>query len=262
MQYRGLWGFIVLIADVWAIVNIFQSSATTGNKVVWTVVVILLPVLGFILWYFLGPKTGKAVGAPRSSAASFRVEQHRRLVGAVAQRGVDRGKHALASRQVGGRRIERRASVGPRCRDETPSCRALFGDYPRGPNSSELGFGVSTLRSNSRRSFVNADSCRLQRSIAATACGPLDRANALTSCRAPLRTRSRRSSHSIHDSEFCMPLSSTASGWSDSAVCRYELLFGSQSTAVGSPSPVRQRPIGALRGVRSGIMAATESQCL
>jgi hypothetical protein len=60
MQYRGLWGFIVLIADVWAIVNIFQSSATTGNKVLWTVVVILLPVLGFILWYFLGPKTGKA----------------------------------------------------------------------------------------------------------------------------------------------------------------------------------------------------------
>ena len=59
MQYRGIWGFIVLIADVWAIVNIFQSSATTGNKVVWTVVVILLPVLGFILWYFLGPKTGR-----------------------------------------------------------------------------------------------------------------------------------------------------------------------------------------------------------
>jgi hypothetical protein len=59
MQYRGIWGLIVLIADVWAIVNIFQSSATTGNKVVWTVVVILLPVLGFILWYFLGPKTGR-----------------------------------------------------------------------------------------------------------------------------------------------------------------------------------------------------------
>jgi hypothetical protein len=57
--YRGVWGFIVLIADVWAIVNIFQSSATTGNKVVWTVVVIVLPVLGFILWYFLGPKTGR-----------------------------------------------------------------------------------------------------------------------------------------------------------------------------------------------------------
>jgi hypothetical protein len=60
MQYQGLFGLIVLIADVWAIVNIFQSSADTGRKVLWTVLVILLPVLGFILWYFLGPKTGKA----------------------------------------------------------------------------------------------------------------------------------------------------------------------------------------------------------
>jgi len=60
MQYQGLGGLIVLIADVWAIVNIFQSAADTGKKVLWTVLVIILPVLGFILWYFLGPKTGKA----------------------------------------------------------------------------------------------------------------------------------------------------------------------------------------------------------
>jgi succinate dehydrogenase/fumarate reductase cytochrome b subunit len=60
MQYQGLFGIIVLIADVWAIVNIFQSGADTGKKVIWTVLVILLPVLGFILWYFLGPKTGRA----------------------------------------------------------------------------------------------------------------------------------------------------------------------------------------------------------
>jgi succinate dehydrogenase/fumarate reductase cytochrome b subunit len=60
MQYQGIGGLIVLIADVWAIVNIFQSGADTGRKVLWTVLVILLPVLGFILWYFLGPKIGKA----------------------------------------------------------------------------------------------------------------------------------------------------------------------------------------------------------
>jgi hypothetical protein len=60
MQYGGLWGLIVLVADVWAIVNIFQSAAGTDRKVIWTVLVILLPVLGFILWYFLGPKTGSA----------------------------------------------------------------------------------------------------------------------------------------------------------------------------------------------------------
>jgi hypothetical protein len=60
MEYRGLWGLLVLVADIWAIVNIFQSGADTGKKVLWTVLVILLPVVGFILWYVLGPRTGKA----------------------------------------------------------------------------------------------------------------------------------------------------------------------------------------------------------
>ena len=60
MEYQGIGSVIVLFADVWAIVNIFQSSADTAKKVIWTVLVILLPVLGFILWYFFGPKTGRA----------------------------------------------------------------------------------------------------------------------------------------------------------------------------------------------------------
>jgi len=60
MQYQGLGGLIVLFADVWAIVNIFQSGAGTDRKVIWTVLVILLPIVGFILWYFLGPRTGRA----------------------------------------------------------------------------------------------------------------------------------------------------------------------------------------------------------
>ena len=60
MSRHGIWGLLVLIADIWAIVNIFQSSATTGKKVLWTVIVIVLPVLGFLLWLFLGPRTGKS----------------------------------------------------------------------------------------------------------------------------------------------------------------------------------------------------------
>jgi len=60
MQYQGLFGLVVLVADVWAIVNVFQSGADTGRKVLWTVLIIILPVLGFILWYFLGPKTRAA----------------------------------------------------------------------------------------------------------------------------------------------------------------------------------------------------------
>lgn len=56
---NGFWGLIVLVADIWAIVNIFQSNATTGKKVLWTVLVVVLPVLGFIIWFFAGPKTAK-----------------------------------------------------------------------------------------------------------------------------------------------------------------------------------------------------------
>lgn len=59
-DFGGIWGLLVLIADVWAIINIIQSRATTGMKVLWVVIVILLPVLGVILWYFLGPKTGRS----------------------------------------------------------------------------------------------------------------------------------------------------------------------------------------------------------
>jgi Phospholipase_D-nuclease N-terminal len=57
LQVNNLWGLIVLVADIWAIVNIFQSGATTGAKVLWTLLVILLPVLGFIIWFFAGPKS-------------------------------------------------------------------------------------------------------------------------------------------------------------------------------------------------------------
>jgi succinate dehydrogenase/fumarate reductase cytochrome b subunit len=57
MYLHGLWGVLVLIADVWAIVNILQSSADTAKKVIWTVVVLVLPVVGFVLWLLLGPRS-------------------------------------------------------------------------------------------------------------------------------------------------------------------------------------------------------------
>ena len=58
-HYNGLWGLIVLAADIWAVVNIIQSGATTQSKVLWTLLVLILPVLGFIIWYFAGPKSSR-----------------------------------------------------------------------------------------------------------------------------------------------------------------------------------------------------------
>lgn len=52
----GLLGLLHLILTVYAIVRIVQSRAGTGSKVIWIVVILLLPVLGLILWFLFGPK--------------------------------------------------------------------------------------------------------------------------------------------------------------------------------------------------------------
>jgi hypothetical protein len=57
--YGGLLGLLILVGDIWAIINIFQSSASNEKKLLWTVAVVLLPLLGLILWFFLGPRGGK-----------------------------------------------------------------------------------------------------------------------------------------------------------------------------------------------------------
>ncbi len=61
MEY-GIFGLLVLIADIYAIYQVVTSSASTAAKVVWTIVILLLPVLGFIAWLVAGPR-GKAVSA-------------------------------------------------------------------------------------------------------------------------------------------------------------------------------------------------------
>jgi hypothetical protein len=56
VEIGGLLGLIVLVLDVWAIVKIVGSGAGTGSKVIWVVLILLLPVLGFVLWLIFGPK--------------------------------------------------------------------------------------------------------------------------------------------------------------------------------------------------------------
>ena len=56
IEVGGLLGLIILVLDVYAIVKIVGSSATTGMKVVWIVVILLLPLVGLILWALFGPK--------------------------------------------------------------------------------------------------------------------------------------------------------------------------------------------------------------
>ena len=55
MKLTGIGGLIVLIADIYAIVMILQSGATGVQKLIWSLVVFFLPVIGLVIWYFAGP---------------------------------------------------------------------------------------------------------------------------------------------------------------------------------------------------------------
>jgi hypothetical protein len=54
--YGGILGVLILAGDIWAIINIFQSSVSNEKKLLWILVVVLLPLLGLILWFLLGPR--------------------------------------------------------------------------------------------------------------------------------------------------------------------------------------------------------------
>lgn len=56
IQVSGIIGLLILIADIWAIVNVLQSGADTLKKVIWIVVILVLPVVGLVLWFLFGPR--------------------------------------------------------------------------------------------------------------------------------------------------------------------------------------------------------------
>ncbi|BCR04899.1 hypothetical protein DESUT3_19680 [Desulfuromonas versatilis] len=54
-----IFGLIIFAADLYAIFQTLQSPAPSTTKLLWTLVILLLPVLGLVLWFFLGPKVAK-----------------------------------------------------------------------------------------------------------------------------------------------------------------------------------------------------------
>jgi hypothetical protein len=57
----SLMGLIILVLDIIAIVSILKSGADTGTKLLWIILVILLPVLGMVLYFLMGPGRKAAV---------------------------------------------------------------------------------------------------------------------------------------------------------------------------------------------------------
>ena len=53
-------GLVIVLLDLWAIIGVLQSSATTGAKIAWVIGILIFPILGFFVWLLTGPK-GRAV---------------------------------------------------------------------------------------------------------------------------------------------------------------------------------------------------------
>lgn len=55
MSTNGILGLIILLADIFAIIKIAKSSESILMKVIWIVIVLILPIIGLIAWFFAGP---------------------------------------------------------------------------------------------------------------------------------------------------------------------------------------------------------------
>lgn len=50
-------GIIVFLIDIWAIYNVVRSQVSFITKLLWVILILVLPVLGVIIWYFFGPRS-------------------------------------------------------------------------------------------------------------------------------------------------------------------------------------------------------------
>ena len=57
-ELSGILGLIILALDIWAFLHVAGSSASNGGKVFWILLIIILPVVGFLIWLVAGPRKG------------------------------------------------------------------------------------------------------------------------------------------------------------------------------------------------------------
>lgn len=60
--FNGLVGLIILALDIWAILNVIKSGREVGVKVLWILLIALLPVIGVVIWAIAGPRGNVRIG--------------------------------------------------------------------------------------------------------------------------------------------------------------------------------------------------------
>lgn len=55
-MFEGIIGILHLIVVIWAALSILKSGASGGAKLLWILLVLILPLIGLIIWFLAGPK--------------------------------------------------------------------------------------------------------------------------------------------------------------------------------------------------------------
>jgi len=53
---KGLLGIVILVLDVLAVLDCIKSNKSGGQKALWVIVILVLPVVGLVLYYLIGKK--------------------------------------------------------------------------------------------------------------------------------------------------------------------------------------------------------------
>ena len=65
-----LWVFgvgVLLLVDLWLVANVLRTDRSTPTKLSWTLIVVLLPVIGMVAWGIAGPRSYKPVSSDEHS---------------------------------------------------------------------------------------------------------------------------------------------------------------------------------------------------
>lgn len=57
IEVSGLLGLVLLALVIWAIINVVGSAISSGGKVLWVLLLLFLPLIGFIIWLVAGPRS-------------------------------------------------------------------------------------------------------------------------------------------------------------------------------------------------------------
>jgi Mg2+ and Co2+ transporter CorA len=57
----GPLGLLVLIFDIYAIMNVARSPASSVTRVFWIALILIAPLIGFIIWVFIGPREERSL---------------------------------------------------------------------------------------------------------------------------------------------------------------------------------------------------------